>query len=147
MNEPDSSRLQNVTDPKWDEQPADPVWNAATMSLPAFAVVAAVLATIVVTCVVMASWGCVRADTPIALKTPIASTTKETTVTQNESPGATGGDKLSLTGGGTDSIALWLAIVSLGLAPVTAVAGAKVYEGILRPRRLVKENGKAPNGK
>lgn len=44
-------------------------------------------------------------------------------------------------GGGVDSVSLWLAILGLALAPVTAVAGALVYQHILRPRRIVKENG------
>ena len=44
-------------------------------------------------------------------------------------------------GGGGDSVALWMAIISLFLLPVTAVAGALVYQHILRPRRIVKENG------
>lgn len=49
-------------------------------------------------------------------------------------------------GGGTDSIALWLAIISLFLLPVTALAGALVYQHILRPRRIVKENGNHAGG-
>jgi hypothetical protein len=45
-------------------------------------------------------------------------------------------------GGGTDSVALWLAIILLFLLPVTALAGALVYQHILRPRRIVRENSK-----
>ena len=56
---------------------------------------------------------------------------------------AVGGDSTggSVIGGGGDSVALWVAILCLAAQPVTAVAGALLYQHMLRPRRIRKENG------
>lgn len=54
-----------------------------------------------------------------------------------------GGDSTggSIIGGGGDSVALWMAILCLAAQPITAVAGALLYQHMLRPRRIRKENG------
>lgn len=54
-----------------------------------------------------------------------------------------GGDSTggSVIGGGGDSVALWLAILALAAQPITAVVGALLYQYMLRPRRIRKENG------
>ena len=56
---------------------------------------------------------------------------------------AVGGDSTggSVIGGGGDSVALWMAIICLAVQPITAVAGALLYQHKLRPRRIRKENG------
>ncbi len=53
---------------------------------------------------------------------------------QTVAEGGTGVQGISVSG--TDTIALWLAIISLALAPYL---GAKTYEKVLRPRRLKRE--------
>ena len=51
--------------------------------------------------------------------------------------------KIGDIGGGGDSVALWLAIMGLVLLPLASLAGALIYQHVLRPRRIVKENGNA----
>ncbi len=51
---------------------------------------------------------------------------------------STGG---SVIGGGGDSVALWMAVLGLATQPLMAVAGALMYQHVMRPRRIRKENG------
>lgn len=77
-------------------------------------------------------------------KGAVSLSAKDTTVGQrNESTTTvTPGRDLNV-GGGSDSIALWLAILGLGIAqPATALVGALAYQYVLRPMRIGKENGK-----
>jgi hypothetical protein len=46
-------------------------------------------------------------------------------------------------GGGGDSVALWLAIAGLVLLPIASLAGAMIYQHVLRPRRIMSESSSA----
>jgi len=50
-------------------------------------------------------------------------------------------------GGGGDSVALWLAIAGLVLLPIASIAGALIYQHVLRPRRIMNESSPAQAGK
>jgi len=50
-------------------------------------------------------------------------------------------------GGGGDSVSLWLAIAGLVLLPIASLAGALIYQHVLRPRRIMNESSPAQAGK